>query len=290
MEWKVAPSYSNGQIIEINEDEHKALVREVCPRCGGSGAYVLPNFVGTCFKCEGFGYSQKWVKAYTPKEYEKYIANQEKARAKRVEQHINKMAELDSKSEENKKACLTKMGFDAENPVIKLVVGNTYEIKDWIKSRGGRFNSTFNWYFCGNAPELPEGYVYATVNVDDVYDWFPRVKRLEIKENAAEVVKTAKEASLPPSDSEYVGEIKERLRQLNVTLTGARAVDGMYGTSIMFTFDYNGNSLVWFTSCPPDEEDAKVGETYLLTGTVKKHEVYNGVKQTYLSRCKLEKV
>lgn len=88
------------------------------------------------------------------------------------------------------------------------------------------------------------------------------------------------------SKSEWIGEIKERLRDLRVTLTGRRECSGMYGDSVLFTFeDEAENILTWFTTRPPEIE---VGHSYLLTGTVKKFTEYNRVKQTQLNRCILK--
>lgn len=296
MEWKVAPSYKSATIERVDEENHKAYISETCPRCGGSGIIVarvengrpipIPVDGGICYKCEGAGTIKKWVKAYTEKEYARYLNTQERAKERKIEKEKARIAELDAKAEENKNALLAKFGFDVENPMVYLVSGNTFEIKDWIKERGGRYNPALNWYFTNNTNELPEGYEYIAVPFDSLYDWFPRVKRIELKDNAKEVAEAARIAAMPESKSEWVGEIKERMRDLEVVLTGRRAVNSMYGSSIMFTFDYNGNELVWFTSCPPDVvEDMVVGDEYLLTGTVKKHDTYRGVKQTYLNRC-----
>ena len=76
MTWMVAPSYAHATIVKVDENERKALVKETCGKCGGTGFYAP---FGTCYRCEGAGYLSKWVKAYTPEEYDKYIANQERA-------------------------------------------------------------------------------------------------------------------------------------------------------------------------------------------------------------------
>ena len=300
MEWKVAPSYKYATIEDVDVKNHKAYISETCPRCGGSGIIVarvenghpipIPVDGGVCYKCGGAGVIRKWVKAYTEKEYAAYVKGQERARERKNEAAKARLAELDAKSDENKAAVLTKLGFDAENPMVYLISGNTFEIKDWIKERGGRYNPSLNWHFTNDANELPEGYSYIAVPFDSLYDWFPRVKRVELKDNAKEVAEAARIAAMPESKSEWVGEIKERIRDIRVLLTGARAVSSSYGTSIMFTFELGENQLVWFTSCPPDPEDAVVGNEYLLTATVKKHETYHGVKQTYLNRCVLKEV
>jgi len=48
--------------------------------------------------------------------------------------------------------------------------------------------------------------------------------------------------------------------------------------------DLSGNHLTWFAS----GSDMEVGNTYKLLGTIKKHDEYNGVKQTILTRCKVK--
>ena len=291
MEYKVAPSYQYGTIVEVDEAARKAHIVETCPKCGGSGMYIIPRvFQGVCFTCEGAGKIHKWVKAYTEEEYDKYVATQERARERKKAKREAEIADREAKSEENKKELLAKWGFDAENPTVYVIAGgNTYEIKDLIKERGGRYNAALGWYF--TAPnELPQDYFTVPIPVDDVYDWHPQVKRLELKDEAKDVVKAAIIRSMPESPSDFIGEIKQRMRDIKVTLTGTRAVDSRYGTSILFTFEQGQNQLVWFTSCPPNEEDAVVGNEYLLTGTVKDHKVYNGVKQTYLNRVVLKAV
>lgn len=291
MEWKVAPSFQSGTITKIDEENHKALVVNTCPRCGGSGMYIIPRiFQGVCFTCNGAGKISKWVKAYTNQEYDKYIANQEKVKERKKAKRQAEFEARERDSETNKKELLAKWGFEPENPGVHIVVGgNTYEIKDELKGAGARYNAAFGWYF--TAPhELPQGFSFLFIPVDDVYDWYPQVKQLQLKDNAKDIVNKAKAELLPPSKSEFIGEVKERMRDIRVTLTGARAVSSRYGTSIMFTFEQEENQLVWFTSCPPDEEDAVVGHQYLLTGTVKDHKIYQGIKQTYLNRVVLKDI
>lgn len=288
MKWMVAPTYQNWTMKEVDEENKKALVVTTCDRCGGTGAYQIPGvFVGVCFQCNGNGRLSKWVKAYNEKEYERYVKTQKRAKERKAEKEAARIADLDNNSEANKAACLEKMGFKGDE--IYLVSGNTFEIKDYIKERGGHFNQDLNWYFTEKV-ELPEGHELVAVKIDDVFDWLPRVKRLELKENAKEVAAAARRTVEPKSASEYVGEIKQRLRDLKVVLDGARAVSSAYGESIMFTFKCGENVFVWFTSCPPDADKAIIGHEYLLTGTVKDHKEYNGVKQTYLNRCILKEI
>lgn len=296
MEWKVAPSYKYAKIIAIDEENHKAHIEEKCDRCGGSGimaarvenGHIVPIPVdgGICYKCWGEGKIRKWVKAYTEEEMDKYLATQEKAKQKKAEKAKKEQEEKMNKSEENRKELLAKWGYDPENPLIWLIGGgSTYEIKDWLKEHGCKFCRELGWYSC-KPLDVPEGYGMVSINFMDVYDWFALSKKFLIKDNAKEIADAALATLLPESHSEYVGEIKERLRDLKATLTGCRQFDGFYGTSYIYTFESDENVFVWMTSSYKDIEE---GEVILLTGTVKDHKVYKGVKQTVLSRCIIKK-
>ena len=272
--WKVAPSYKNAKIISVNEDTRKAYIEEKCDRCGGLGFIVsrvendqyipIPVDGGVCYKCNGEKVIRKWVKAYTEEEMEKL-----------------------NKSKENQEELLAKWGYDVENPLIWLVGGgSTYEIKDQLKELGCKFNPAFGWY-CTHEFDVPCGYDLVSINFYDVYTWFPLSKKFELKDNAKEIADAAKMPLEPESHSEYLGEIKERLRDLQVTLTAIHYFDGFYGTSTMYIFQKEENVLVWTTSSCKYE--LEVGEHVLLTGTVKDHKLYKNIKQTVLSRCIIKK-
>ena len=67
---------------------------------------------------------------------------------------------------------------------------------------------------------------------------------------------------------------------------GLSGFDGMYGWTSVVTFeDEDENIFVWFTS---KELSIAIGENVTLTGTVKEHKTYKGVKQTILTRCKID--
>lgn len=294
--WKVAPSYQHMKIKKVNEETHKALVEGKCDRCGGLGIIVarvengspipIPVDGGVCYKCNGSGLEQKWVKAYTEEEYAKYEAAQERAREKKKAKVEAERQEKINKSEENRKNLLSKWGYDPENPLIWLIGGgSTFEIKDWLKEQGCKFCKELGWYSC-KPLDVPAGYGMVSINFMDVYDWFPASKRFTIKAEAKEIAEAALRTLEPESHSEYIGEIKERIRDLEVTLTNCRNFEGFYGTTFIYTFANGENVLVWMTSSC---KDIVKGDTILLTGTVKDHKEYKGVKQTVLSRCIIKK-
>ena len=288
MEWKVAPSYKNATIQTVDEENRKAYVVETCDRCGGTGAFIIPGiFQGICFKCSGSGKLAKWVKAYTPSEYEKYIKAVERARERKQEKREAAVRQLEEESEINKAEYLKSFGYDPENPMVYLVYGeNTYSIKDELKERGGRYHNLLNWYFTHEV-EVPEGFILIPVEFDKIFNWNPISKTASFRDDCDEAIKEARAKYAAPSKSEYIGEIKERLRDMRVTLTGSRGFQSMYGYTIVYTFAYGDNVLVWMTT---SEQNIEVNHEYLLTGTVKKFEEYNGVKQTHLSRCIIKEV
>lgn len=91
-----------------------------------------------------------------------------------------------------------------------------------------------------------------------------------------------KKAANPKDDlsgSEYVGTEKERLT-LDVTVLSSRVHEGQFGSySITRMLDADGNLFVSF-----GQYHATPGDKVTVRGTVKRHQDYNGVKQTVLNR------
>ena len=286
MEYRVAPSYENYHIVSVDEDAKKAIVEKQCDRCGGSGMYIIPRaFQGTCFACGGAGVIRKRVKAYTPDEYEKYLASQTRAKERKEEQREAKIAQLMADSEANFRIALEEAGYDVNLPQIWLVTGeNTYAVKDKLKELGYKYKPEFGWY-CTHLVDIPVNYGIVGIPFDEVCQWNPLTKKISIKENAKEIADAAKAEAMPKSNSEFIGEVKQRLRDLHVILTGCRTIETYYGISLVYTFKMDDNILTWFCSGKGIDPDIEVGEAVLLTGTVKDHKIYNGVKQTYLNRC-----
>jgi hypothetical protein len=81
--------------------------------------------------------------------------------------------------------------------------------------------------------------------------------------------------------STFVGELKKRMDMV-LTLTSLRYVEGGYGTQTMCKYlDEQGNVVVWWAS---DAIEMEIGTKIKAKATIKKHEEYNGVKQTTVSR------
>jgi hypothetical protein len=80
--------------------------------------------------------------------------------------------------------------------------------------------------------------------------------------------------------------VKQRVRDLELTLVAEHSFDTMYGTKWILRFeDAAGRCVVWKTTSPG--EGYKTGDRVLLTGTVKDLGEYKGTMQTELTRCKV---
>lgn len=86
--------------------------------------------------------------------------------------------------------------------------------------------------------------------------------------------------------NEYSGAVKDRLT-LKVTIQSIRYIDGDWGTSTLYVLLGDDRRVYkWFSTNGALGETTD-GSVYTITGTVKKHEEYNGNKSTVLTRCKV---
>jgi len=92
--------------------------------------------------------------------------------------------------------------------------------------------------------------------------------------------KEAEEAKLNPST--HIGKPNDKITA-RVTVKEVRPMSGYYGdTYIHKMLDENGNVLTWFCTGSPLEKDQVV----TITGTVKSHGEFKGIKETVLTRVK----
>lgn len=88
------------------------------------------------------------------------------------------------------------------------------------------------------------------------------------------------------TNSQHFGELKKR-GVWEGTIARIKTIDGRYGTTWIVGFQIDGNEAVWFSSNPVEFQ---IGDKVKISGSVKAHDEYKGVKQTVLTRCKLEKI
>ena len=85
--------------------------------------------------------------------------------------------------------------------------------------------------------------------------------------------------------SKHVGAVGEKLDDVPVTVLATRVMDGTYGpTTLVRMRDGDGNVFTWFAS---GSKDFAAGGQFRMKATVKKHETYEGVDQTVVTRAKL---
>ncbi len=89
--------------------------------------------------------------------------------------------------------------------------------------------------------------------------------------------------------SQHIGNIKERITfrgRIKLVYSSPSA----FGLRVMYIFvDESGNELKWSTTSP-DHIDYEKDSKWVVTGTVKEHDEYRGVKQTIITRCKMEEI
>lgn len=191
----------------------------------------------------------------------------------------------------NKADFLQKNGFNEDEVTFAIVGGNTYAIKDYLKSEGCKFNKDLGWH--GPAEftiKSDENYFFIPFTFDELYTWSEEDKKAItyaaakdlIKERFAPYLEKKGELESTMIDSEFLGEIGDRLRKIPALIVGKKKIKSEYGTSTLFTFESGNSVLCWFTSTVKPN---KIGEKILLSGTVINQKIFKGQKQTYLTRC-----
>ena len=120
---------------------------------------------------------------------------------------------------------------------------------------------------------------------------YPRAMRdAEAERRKQAEAEARRKANEEKGISEHVGEIKERLRNVPVTIEKIRGWEGNYGyTTFVSMRDASNNLLVWYASGDIADDLPAEGTSCKLTGTVKKHgtDKYTGEASTSVNRCKL---
>ena len=183
-----------------------------------------------------------------------------------------------------KEEWLEANGF-SEDGVTYLVLGNSYPIKDELKDSGFKFSPLLRWH-CGKCEyELPQGCFYKMLNFYDLFVWDVETSAPFLKEGAREAIEQIFNPK-EESNSSYVGEIGERLRDVQVVVKNIGGFDSAYGYKWVYTFeDESGNRYTWFTT---SQQGVSIGTALTLTGTIKAHVEYKGAETTQLTRCTLK--
>lgn len=91
----------------------------------------------------------------------------------------------------------------------------------------------------------------------------------------------------PKKLNEYFGEIKKRY-DMELTVKSIGGFDGEWGYATIYKMsDQEGRRFSWFSTSLKVNLDE--GETYKVKATVKKHQIWNDMKETMITRLKLKK-
>lgn len=112
--------------------------------------------------------------------------------------------------------------------------------------------------------------------------WAKHQERTLIREREASIYKNSQWFGTAPDKAKG---IKASRHDLTVTVKVIRYIDGEFGTTTLYTLvTEDGNVAKWFSS-GTDKLGDKVGARYVIRGSVKKHDEWEGMKSTHLTRC-----
>ena len=169
--------------------------------------------------------------------------------------------------------------------VTYLVLGNSYSIKDKLKEAGFKFSPLLRWHDSNCDFKLPEGCEYKELHYEDIFIWDEESHTTFMKDGAREKIDLIFNP-IVESNSQFVGEIGERLRDVLVSIRNIGGFDSAYGYKWVYTFeDEEGNRYTWFTT---SQQGVSIGARVSLTGTIKAHVEYKGAETTQLTRCSLK--
>ena len=176
---------------------------------------------------------------------------------------------------------LTVNGF-SEYGVTYLVLGNSYPIKDELKEAGFKFSPLLRWHGPEANYALPENCSYYELRYEDLFTWDEDSHTTFMKEGAREKIDLIFNP-IVESNSQFVGEIGERLRDIPMQVRNIGGFDSAYGYKWVYTFEDNdGNVYSWFTT---SQQAISIGMKCIVTGTIKAHVEYKSVFTTQLNRC-----
>ena len=293
---RVANSYVGYEYDETKAYEKNGKMyvsaRCKCDRCNGSGIAIshvcngqpIPyvNDGGICYSCNGAGYFRKEIRLYTDKEFEQM----EKASAKAAEKREAAREQKMKVEYANKRAkWLEENGFNENLTTFVYFPVDSFEVKDSLKDAGFKFNRSLLWHIAN----IPEGYEDKVVEItlDQVAEigaWGEGCYRPNARTFVDDMLKNCR--PIEESTSEWIFEEKEKFYDYAVVLKSVRGMETRFGWTTLIKFeDDHGNILDWWTNT---DVKAEVGDRILLTGTVKSHNEYKGIKSTTVTRCRLK--
>lgn len=206
--------------------------------------------------------STKIVRAYSEKEYAKFYP--------------------EVKIIQPAKSQRETLGF-GEKGFIWLFKGDTYAALDWFRYQPTRYARMWGWYLPSDM-EMPQPLPAGITPVKLPWEAVCNEAGNHIRDEK-EVEAIASTYIYDAGTSEYLGDVGEKVKEVEVTCVRITNVLGYYGESTIYSFrTEHGDNVMWTTTSHQNiEEDGK----YLISGTIKALDIYKGQKQTILTRCKV---
>ena len=260
-------SHDNWKLVRIDKNGTEYYEDCTCQRCGGAGGWEgWPGF--TCYECGGTGKSKPRIwKKYTP-EY-----------AEKLEQR--RIAKAMKQAPEKNIALFGKLGVCPDGSAY-VVMGNTYERKNQLKDAGAHYHPAIGWYFDHQTEEFYVRHFSAEdfMIKDECGKW----NIYNEKSNA--ISKAQMEYEREKFHSEFVGKIGDKV-SIEVDVERVAGYETQWGYTNVFTMiDADGNFFIWKTSSGSMDKGSHVK----VSGKIKEHSEYKGVKQTVLTRCKVTEI
>lgn len=213
------------------------------------------------------------------------MRKKDKQEKERIKKEQEMEARINAEFAANKQKWFQDNGFNTETEVTYIYFpSDSYAVKEELKAAGFKFNPNLFWHR-DNATGYEDKVIeVAAAQVMELSAWGKGM----FFANAKSLVQDLMQKARPVSTSEWVAAEKDKVSNLKVTLFQTGGFDGAYGWTNIYKFKTEkGNILVWFTA--KDlllEKDSVV----LLSGTVKKLQEYDGIKETILIRCRISEV
>lgn len=311
------------KLIKIDKNGTKYYASTACRRCGGAGGAEQWALTGyTCYRCGGSGIDPhpQVYKEYTEEYAQKLEARRRKAQEKKDAERRAKAKELNKRFYE--------MNNFSEDGKTYVALGDAYGMREDLKKNGFRFNRFIGWMspvevdgvktielsaddlFCSDNCGVfdymcpKRAYFYDGKQIDEnEANEFADCVGFSWEWNGLWLVQQANKEIEGELETEYVGEVGKKI-SVEVTLKHTAEWESTFGyrtrTNYLYIMeDKNGNKLTWKTqSILCYEVFDNKGDTYyrsidedrpfIITGKVKEHRLYDGVKETVLERCKVE--
>lgn len=144
-----------------------------------------------------------------------------------------------------------------------------------------------DWYFLRIKSALQNDYITKEDIgiVSYAYQFYASYLERKAKRDALKAEKE-KVLEVERQTSNYIGNVGDRITIKNAAVNYVKRIESQFGTCYLYKIvDELKNIYIWFSSNGNCEDS----DSSYVTGTIKAHKEFDGVKQTVLTRCKIER-